>query len=205
MAPHKSERSCKPAELKERARVRHENDCILWLQDPQHSWGYAEETGKESSMTTPILALQEALCGSLKRHIPAAQLAALRKRMAGYRKEECLRKLQEEQELLDAPANAECNTKTTGKCSTRTAQDSTDAGAPPVAVVAAPPPPQASDNGQQLGPSNANPTELEITLANPNLHPEDREFAGSARFKNPKKMVLGNATTARYVPSLSRG
>jgi hypothetical protein len=124
--------------------------------------------------------------------------------MAGYCEEERLRKLQEEQELLDAPANAECNAETTGECSTRAAQDSMDASAPPV-VVAAAPPPRASDNGQQSGPSNANPTELEIALANPNLRPEDREFAGSARFKNPKKMVPGNATTARYVPSSSRG
>jgi hypothetical protein len=124
--------------------------------------------------------------------------------MVGYREEECLRKLQEEQELLDAPANAECNAETTGECSTRTVQDSTDAGAPPVAAVAAPPP-QVLDNGQQSGPSNANPTELEIALVNPNLRPEDREFAGSARFKNPKKMVLGNATTARYIPSSLRG
>jgi len=59
--------------------------------------------------------------------------------MAGYCEEERLRKLQEEQELLDAPANAECNAETTGECSTRTAQDSTDASAPLVAAAAAPP------------------------------------------------------------------
>ena len=59
--------------------------------------------------------------------------------MAGYHEEEHLRKLQEEQELLDAPANAECNAETTGECSTRTAQDSTDAGAPLVAAAVAPP------------------------------------------------------------------
>jgi len=34
-------------------------------------------------------------------------------------------------------------------------------------------------------------------LANPNLHAEDREFAGSARFKNAKKMAPGNVMTAR--------
>jgi hypothetical protein len=33
-APHESERSCKLAELKERARVCRENDCILRLRDP---------------------------------------------------------------------------------------------------------------------------------------------------------------------------
>ena len=91
-------------------------------------------------MTTPVPALQEAPRGSPKCCIPAAQLAALRKRMVGYREEERLRKLQEEQELLDAPANAECNAEMTGECSTRTVQDSTDTGAPLVVAVAAPPP-----------------------------------------------------------------
>jgi hypothetical protein len=70
-----------------------------------------------------------------------------------------------------------------------------DAGAPLVTAMV--PPPQALDNGQESGSTNNNLTELEIMLANPNLHPEDREFTGSARFKNPKKMVLGNGTTAR--------
>jgi hypothetical protein len=145
-APHESERSHKLAELKERARVHHENNCILWLRDLRHSWGYAEETGEESSTTTPVLALREAPRGSPKHCVPAAQLIALRKRMAGYREEERLRKLQEEQELLDAPANAECNAEMTSECSTWTAQDSTDAGAPPV-VAAVAPPPRALDNG----------------------------------------------------------
>jgi len=70
-----------------------------------------------------------------------------------------------------------------------------EAGTPPVAVMV--PPPQASDSGQQSGSTSDNLTELEFTLANPNLRAEDREFAGSARFKNAKKMAPGNAMTAR--------
>jgi hypothetical protein len=115
--------------------------------------------------------------------------------MGGYREEERLWKLQEEQDLRDSLANTKCDTETAGKGSTRTVQASTDAGAPPVAATV--PPPQALDNGQESGLTNDNLTELEIALANPNLHPEDREFARSARFKNPKKMVPGNGTTAR--------
>jgi len=56
-APHKSERSCKLAELKERVRVCHKNDHTFRLRDLQHSWGYTEETGEGSSMTMPISAL----------------------------------------------------------------------------------------------------------------------------------------------------
>jgi len=70
-----------------------------------------------------------------------------------------------------------------------------EAGTPLVAMTV--PPPQASDNSPQLGSTNGNLTELGIMLANPNLHAEDREFAGSARFKNAKKMAPGNAMTAR--------
>ena len=83
----------------------------------------------------------------------------------------------------------------TGKGSTRTVQDSSEASAPLVAIMV--PPPQASGSGQQLGPSDSNLTELEIMLANPNLGPENRKFAESAKFKNMKKMVPGNVTTAR--------
>jgi hypothetical protein len=59
------------------------------------------------------------------------------------------------------------------------------------------PPPQASDNGQHSGSTNDNITELEIALANPDLRPDDRKFAESVKFKNAKKMVPGNGTTAR--------
>ncbi len=83
----------------------------------------------------------------------------------------------------------------TGEGSTWTMQDSIEAAAPSVAATA--PPPQASDNGQQSGPTNRNLTELEIALANPNLHPEDKKFTKSAKFKHTKKMVPRNATTAR--------
>jgi hypothetical protein len=117
--------------------------------------------------------------------------------MAGYREEEHLRNLQEEQELRDAPANTECNVETAGESSTWTAQDSTDTGETPGLVATTVPPPQASDSGQKSGPSNADPTELEIALANPNLSPEDRAFVESTKFKNAKKMVPGNGTTAR--------
>ena len=40
-------------------------------------------------------------------------------------------------------------------------------------------------------------TELEVALSNPNLCPEDQQFTKSAKFKNTKKMVPGNVTTAR--------
>jgi len=72
-----------------------------------------------------------------------------------------------------------------------------DTGAPPRLVTTMVPPPQASDSGQQSGPSNADPTELEIVLANPNLSSEDRAFVKSTKFKNAKKMVPGNGMTAR--------
>jgi len=117
--------------------------------------------------------------------------------MAGYREEERLWNLQEEQELRDAPANTECNAETAGESSTWTAQDSTDTGETPGLVATTVPPPQASDSSQKSGPSNADPTELEIALANPNLSPEDRAFVESTKFKNAKKMVPGNGTTAR--------
>jgi hypothetical protein len=61
------------------------------------------------------------------------------------------------------------------------------------------------EDSQQSGPTNRNLTELEITLANSNLRPEDKKFAESAKFKNVKKMVPGNMTTARYVPASSCG
>ena len=115
--------------------------------------------------------------------------------MEGYREEERHRKLQEEQELLDALADTERDTEKTGECSTWTARDSQEDGTPPVSATVLPP--QASDSGQQLGPSDGNLTELEITLANPNLGPEHRKFAESARFKNLKKMVPGNVMTTR--------
>ena len=175
--------------LKERLRVHHENDRIWRSRDPRLSWGVTEETGEGSSTTTPVLALRDALRGSPKCRIPAGKLVALRKRMEVYRKEEHHRELQEEQELRDSLANTECDAEMTGKGSTRTMQDSMEAAAPPVTATA--PPPQASDNGQRSGPTNRNLTELEIALANPNLHPEDKKFAESAKFKNVKKMVPG--------------
>ncbi len=97
--------------------------------------------------------------------------------------------------MQDALANTECNTETTSESSMQTMQDSIEATAPPVAVMV--PHSQASDNGQQSEPTNSNPTELEITLANPDLCTEDREFTRSARFKNVKKMVPENGMTAR--------
>ena len=115
--------------------------------------------------------------------------------MVAYREEEHLWKLQEEQELQDALANTKRDAETTGKGSTWTVQDSTEAGAPLVTVMV--PPLQALDSSQQLGLSDDNLTELEVTLSNPNLHPEDRQFAQSVKFKNAKKMVSGNVTTAR--------
>jgi hypothetical protein len=143
----------------------------------------------------PIPALREALRGSPKHRIPAGKLAALKKRMQVYHEEECFQMLQEEQELQDALTNIEHNAKMTSEGSTWTVQDSSEASTPLVAVTV--PPPQASGSSQQLGPSDSNLTELEIMLANPNLGPENRKFAESARFKNLKKMVPRNATTAR--------
>ena len=97
--------------------------------------------------------------------------------------------------MQDALANAKHDTETTGKGSTWTVQDSTEAGAPLVTVMV--PPLQALDSGQQLELSDDNLTELEVALSNPNLRPEDQQFAKSAKFKNAKKMVSGNVTTAR--------
>ena len=94
-------------------------------------------------------------------------------------------------DFLDAPAD----TEKTGEGSTRTTQVPMDAVAP--LVDATVPTPHTSDSGQQLGRSGDNLTELEVALANPNLRPEDRQYAQSAKFKNAKKMVPGNATTAR--------
>ena len=194
-APYESSKRRELAALKERTRVDRENDRLWRLRDPRHSLGNTEKTGEGSTTTTPVPPLWDAPRGSPKRRAPAAELADLRKRMEGYREEEHRQKLQEEQDLRDALANTERDAETTGEGSTRTVQDSTEAGAPPVTTAV--PPPQASDNGQQPGPSNANLTELEIALANPDLRPGDRAFAGSARFKNARKMVPGNATTAR--------
>jgi len=183
------------AALKERLRVHRKNDCIWRSQDPRLSQGITEETGEGSSMTMPVLALQDAPHGSPKRRIPAGKLVALRKQMEVYHEEERHRELQEEQELRDSLANTKCDTEMTSEGSTWTAQDSTEAAAPPVTATA--PPPQASDNGQRSGPTNRNLTELEIALANPNLHPEDKKFTESAKFKNTKKMVPRNTMTAR--------
>jgi hypothetical protein len=53
----------------------------------------------------------------------------------------------------------------------------------------------------QLSTCDANsPTELEITLANPDLSPENKKFLGQKRFQNATKMVPSNIlTTARRV------
>ncbi len=197
MAPHKSPRHRKLAALMDRRKARLENDRLRRLQDARHSpgLGNTEKTGKGSTTSTPVPPLRDEPCGSPKHCVPASELADLKKRMVAYREEERLWKLQEEQEMQDALANAEHDAETTGEGSTWTVQDSTEAGAPLVAVMV--PPPQASDSSQQLGLSDDNLTELEVTLSNPNLHPEDRQFAKSAKFKNAKKMVPGNATTAR--------
>jgi hypothetical protein len=184
------------AALKERSRVLRENDRIRRSQDPRLSRSVTEETG-EGSTTTPVPALLDE-SGFPKRTISPAEVAALKKISEARR-----RKQREEQELQASLATTECDAETAGEGSTRTAQNSTDVGAPPVAAT--PPPPQASEDGQQSGPTNRNLTELEIALANPNLRPEDKKFAESAKFKNAKKMVPGNATTARYVPASSRG
>jgi hypothetical protein len=144
----------------------------------------------------PIPPLRDALGGSPKRCVPASELADLRKRMVVYREEEHHLELQEE-ELRDTLANTECNAETAGKGSTRTAQDSTDASAPPGSVAVTVPPPQGLDNSQESELSNDNLTELDVMLANPNLPPEDRAFAESTKFKNARKMVPGNAMTAR--------
>jgi len=204
-APHESSKRRELAALRERRKARLENDRLRRLQDTRHSpgLGNTENTGEGSTTTTPVPALRDAPRGSPKRRVSATQLAELRKRMAGYREEERPRNLQKEQELRDTLANTECDAETAGESSTRTPQDSTEAGVPPVAVTA--PPPQASDNVQQPEPTNSNPTELEVALAIPNLRPEDRAFVERAIFKSTKKMVPGNATTARYVPDLLRG
>jgi len=96
-------------------------------------------------------------------------------------------------DLLDAPAD----TEKTGEGSTRTAQVPTSMDAVAPLVDATVPTPHTSDSGQQLGRSGDNLTELQVALANPNLRPEDRAFAEGTKFKNAKKMVPGNATTAR--------
>ena len=141
----------------------------------------------------PVPALLDA-SGFPKCSVLVAKLMVLKKRMEDYREEDCRRKLQEVQELLDSLANTKCDAKVTGKGSTWTVQDSMEAGTPLVSIMV--PPPQALDSGQQLGPSDGNLTELEIMLANPNLGPENRKFAESAKFKN-MKMVPRNVTTAR--------
>ena len=108
------------AALKERLRVHRKNDCIWRSQDPRLSQGITEETGEGSSMTMPVLALQDALCRSPKRRIPASKLRALKKRMQVYCEEEHLQKLQEEKESRDALTNTKCNAETTGKGSIQT-------------------------------------------------------------------------------------
>jgi hypothetical protein len=205
MAPHKSSKCCELTALKEWRKAHLKNDRLCRLQDMRHSLGLGdtENTGKGSTTTMPVPALQDAPRRSLKHRISVTQLTELRNRMAGYREEECLRNLQKEQELQDALANTECDAETAGESSMWTPQDSTEAGVPPVTVTV--PPPQASDNVQQPGPTNSNPTELEVALAIPNLCPEDRAFVKRAIFKSTKKMVPGNAMTARYVPALLCG
>jgi hypothetical protein len=88
------------------------------------------------------------------------------------------------------------DTEKTGEGSTWwTMQAPIDSVAPQVDITVLPP--HTLDNDQQSGPTNINLIELEIVLENPNLHPEDRQFAKSAKFKNVKKMVPGSVTTAR--------
>ena len=103
-------------------RVCRKNDHLFWLKDTRHSWGLGdtENTGVGSTTTTSVPALQDALRGSPKCRILAAKLTDLRKRMEGYRKEEHLQKLQEEQDLHDALANTECDTEMAGKGSMQT-------------------------------------------------------------------------------------
>ncbi len=196
-APHKSLRRHELAALMEWRKAHLENNRLCRLQDVQHSpgLGNTEKTGEGSTTSMPVLPLQDELCGSPKRRIPVSELVDLKKRMVAYHEEECLQKLQEEQEMQDTLANAERNAKTTGEGSTQTVQDSMEAGAPLVTVMV--PPLQASDSSQQLGLSDDNLTELEVALSNPNLCPEDWQFTKSAKFKNVKKMVPGNAMTAR--------
>jgi hypothetical protein len=97
--PYGSSKCRKLTALKERTRVHRENNCLWWLQDLRHSLGNTKKTGKGSTMTTPILPLWDALCGSPKCCVLAAELTDLRKRMEGYYEEECRQKLQEEQDL----------------------------------------------------------------------------------------------------------
>ena len=106
--------------MKEQTRVHHKNDHLWWLRDPQHSLGDTKKTGKGSTTTMPIPPLWDAPRGSPKCRILAAKLTDLRKRMEGYRKEEHLQKLQEEQDLHDALANTECDTEMAGKGSMQT-------------------------------------------------------------------------------------
>ena len=100
MAPHESPRRRERVALRERTRVRRENDRLWRLQDARHSPGLGdtEKTGEGSTTTMPVPALLDA-SGFLKRSVPVAELAALKKRMVGYREEERRRKLQEEQDL----------------------------------------------------------------------------------------------------------
>jgi len=196
MAPHESPRRRELTALKERRKAHLENDRLRKLQDGRDSLDNTEKTSEGSTTSTPVPPLQDAPGGSPKRHVPASELADLRKRMVVYREEERRLELQEE-ELQDTLANTECNAEMAGEGSTQTAQDSTDAGAPPGPVTTTVPPPQGSDNGQESGLSNDNLTELEVMLANPNLPPEDRAFTESTKFKNVRKMVPGNVTTAR--------
>jgi len=59
--------------------------------------------------------------------------------MEGYHEEEHCQKLQEEEDLQDALANTEHNAEMSGKGSTWTVQDSTEAGTPLVTTAVPPP------------------------------------------------------------------
>jgi hypothetical protein len=120
------------AALKERSRVLHKNDHIRRSQDPQLSRSITKETG-EGSTATPVLALLDE--SRFPKHtISSAEVVALKKISEAHH-----RKQREEQELQASLATTECNAEMAGEGSTRTAQNSTDVGAPPVAATAPPP------------------------------------------------------------------
>jgi len=98
MAPHESSKCHKLAALMEWRKAHLENDRLRRLQDGRHSTDDTEKNSEGSTMTTSVLALQDALCRSPKRRIPASKLRALKKRMQVYCEEEHLQKLQEEKE-----------------------------------------------------------------------------------------------------------
>ena len=78
-----------------------------------------------------------------------------------------------------------------------TSEAMTSGGRAPQAPVAECPP---LDNSQLSACDAKSPTELELTLVNPDLSPKNKKFLGQKRFQNTTKMVPSEIlTTARRV------